>query len=93
MQDIRVNQLDGEGSAYIFEVTVGEQKYKVNLSEEYYQELTGGKVTPEELVKRSFEFLLKRESPEAILPEFALPLINNYFPDYEKTMQQMLNYS
>lgn len=38
--------------------------------------------TVEELVTRSFEFLLEREPPTSILRAFALPDIERYFPDY-----------
>ncbi len=42
--------------------------------------------TPEELVRRSFEFLLQRESKESILREFDLSVIQRYFPDYDQAM-------
>jgi hypothetical protein len=38
--------------------------------------------TPEDLLLRSFEFLLERESKESILPKFALSDIERYFPDF-----------
>jgi hypothetical protein len=37
----------------------------------------------EELVRRSFEFLLAREPKESILREFDLSVIRRYFPDYD----------
>jgi hypothetical protein len=36
----------------------------------------------EDLVTRSFEFLLEREPPTSILRTFALPDIERYFPDF-----------
>jgi len=36
----------------------------------------------EDLVRRSFEFLLEREPPQSILRRFALSDIERYFPDY-----------
>ena len=39
--------------------------------------------TPDDLVRRSFEFLLARESKDSILRRFDLPVIGRYFPDYE----------
>jgi hypothetical protein len=36
----------------------------------------------EDLVKRSFAFLLEREPPQSILRRFALTDIERYFPDY-----------
>ncbi len=64
--------------------------HTVTVDADYYRKLTGGKVTPEELVSRSFEFLLERESNTSILRSFALPVIGNYFPEYERTITAML---
>ena len=41
----------------------------------------------EDLLKRSFEFLLEREPPQSILRKFALPDIERYFPDYPKVIR------
>jgi hypothetical protein len=40
----------------------------------------------EELVRRSFEFLLSRESASQILKSFDLADIQRYFPDYAESM-------
>lgn len=37
----------------------------------------------EGLVTRSFDFLLEREPPRAILATFELSVIQRYFPDYD----------
>ncbi|MCK4321858.1 hypothetical protein KAX08_05010 [candidate division WOR-3 bacterium] len=58
-------------------------EHNVSLDDAYYQKLTGGKITKEELIKRSFEFLLMRESNQSILSSFDLNVINKYFPEYE----------
>jgi len=42
--------------------------------------------SPEELVERSFRFLLDREPKESILREFKLSVISRYFPDYERAI-------
>ena len=59
-------------------------KHEVELDNEYYQKLTKGGITKEDLVKKSFEFLLKRESQYSILSKFNLTLIKRYFPEYEE---------
>ena len=41
----------------------------------------------EELVLRSFEFLLEREPPSSILRRFALTDIERYFPDYAEAIR------
>ena len=40
-----------------------------------------------ELIKKSFEFLLERESKESILSSFDLPVISRYFPEYERVIK------
>ena len=68
-----------------YEVTVTKDlttTHKVELSQKFYNVLTGSKVSEIELIIISFEFLLQRESNEAILSEFNLELIESYFPEY-----------
>jgi hypothetical protein len=59
----------------------------VSLDDKYYENLTQGKITKEELIKRSFDFLLEREPKESILPKFNLKVIKNYFPEYEEKIK------
>jgi hypothetical protein len=40
----------------------------------------------EDLVRRSFEFLLERESPQSILRRFTLSDIERYFPEYPQVI-------
>jgi predicted PolB exonuclease-like 3'-5' exonuclease len=73
----------------IYKVTVksvSTTSHTVTLSDSYYQKLTGGKMTPEELIKKSFEFLLEREPNTSILRSFELPVIGRYFPEYEQVI-------
>ena len=64
--------------------------HTVTVEPDYYDKLTGGKVTAEKLIEKSFEFLLEHESNTAILSSFDLTLINHYFSAYEKTIGQRL---
>ena len=69
-----------------FEVKVESRStsiHRVTLPSSYYQKLTGGKVNPEMLIEKSFEFLLERESNTSILGRFELSVISRYFPEYE----------
>ena len=82
MARIEVFQKDSE----TYEVTVRDSTtttHTVTLTAEYYERLTGGKVSPEALIEKSFEFLLERESNTMILSRFDLPVIGDYFPEYE----------
>lgn len=74
-----------------FHVTVEEKnstsEHKVNLDDDYYQNLTKGEISKQELIKKSFEFLLEREPKESILSQFDLRVINHYFPEYEEEIK------
>ncbi|HKB34589.1 MAG TPA: hypothetical protein VKF16_12070 [Candidatus Dormibacteraeota bacterium] len=42
----------------------------------------------ERLVAKSFDFLLEREPPSAILATFDLSVIQSYFPDYDRAFKR-----
>jgi hypothetical protein len=72
-----------------FTVKVEEKEYNVGLDDEYWQDLTEGKITKEELIKKSFEFLLEREAKESVLPRFNLRIINQYFPEFKEEIRKL----
>ena len=81
----------GEGSFRVVVQEGGRQtSHVVSLEDGYWRRLTGGKVGAEELVRRSFEFLLEREPKESILRKFDLPVIGRYFPEYEGEIKKRL---
>jgi hypothetical protein len=67
-----------------------ESSHHVTLATEDYDRLTGGKITPEELITRSFQFLLAREPKESILARFDLMVIARYFPSFERDIKRTL---
>ena len=77
-----------------FLVRVGEggseSTHRVTVKQDDYDRLAAGKIEPEELVRRSFEFLLQREAQESILSRFDLSVINRYFPEYEREIKKKL---
>jgi hypothetical protein len=80
-----------------YEVVVGggrtdtvETTHHVHMSQAYYRSLCGGTVTHEWVLVQSFRFLLEREPATAILEEFDLPVIGEYFPEYEREMRARL---
>ncbi len=54
----------------------------VLLNDTFHQSLCRKKLTKTELIIKSFEFLLERESNQSILKNFNLEVINQYFPEY-----------
>ena len=83
---IEVQKKDDRIYTVIVQEGASRSQHTITLEETYYRKLTGGKITPEQLIHRSFEFLLARESKESILSRFELPVIQRYFPEYEKKM-------
>ena len=73
-----------------YEVVVNSESkttHVVTISDKDYLDLTNKKVTKEELLKFSFNFLLERESNTSILSSFELRLISKYFPEYENSVK------
>ena len=66
-----------------------ETTHRITLSDAYYQKLTGGKISKERLMEESIDFLLARETNTQILSAFDLPVIQKYFPDYEKIIKEL----
>ncbi len=44
----------------------------------------------EDVVRKSFEFLMEREPATSILPEFSLAIIPRYFPEYRDELPDRL---
>lgn len=71
-----------------YEVTVDDvtkTTHRVTLRAADLEKLGGG--DPETLIEASFQFLLAREPNTSILREFDLPVIGEYFPEYEIAMR------
>lgn len=88
MAEISVKLIDKD--PYTFDVTVVEKdsssNHKVTMKEDFYNSLETD-TSPEDVVKKSFEFLLERESKESILGSFDVEVIKNYFPDYSEKVK------
>ena len=83
---IRVERRNQNEFLVVVEEGASRTEHIVTLDEEYYEKLTGKGISKEELIERSFEFLLAREPKESILQSFNLKVISRYFPEYEKTI-------
>jgi hypothetical protein len=47
-----------------------------------------GESEPDGLVRRAFEFLLRREGPEQIMKSFELRDVGRYFPEFDQEMRR-----
>lgn len=86
MATIEINKITD--TTYRVRVQAGSvTEHDVRLTQDYARQL-GGDNDPEALIRRSFEFLLERESNTSILPSFDLGLIGRYFPEYENLIRK-----
>ena len=68
-----------------FEVTVKADqltKHVVTVTDQMLLNLTNNKISKEELLNFSFNFLLEREANTSILSKFDIIVISKYFPEY-----------
>jgi hypothetical protein len=75
-----------------FEVTVEDRTptiHTVNVAPDYAAKLSGSRMSVDQLIMRSFEFLLQREANTSILRSFDLAVISRYFPEYEREMMKL----
>ena len=88
MANIVVQAVDSNDRILKFKVEViegdSQTTHRVELNRDEYQNLTDGKIAPEELIQCSFEFLLEREPKESILSSFNISVISSYFPEYAR---------
>ena len=88
MANITVNEINQQ----TFRVTVvanSTTEHEVSLEPAYAKKLSHDKLTTAQLVEKSFEFLLARESNTSILRRFDLSVISRYFPEYESAMAKI----
>jgi hypothetical protein len=69
------------------DVSGSRSTHEVTVSEPVLARLAPGSPAPDDLVRRSFRFLLAREPAASILPRFDLPVIGRYFPEYEREIR------
>lgn len=84
-----IKDIVNTNNGWFFEVEVKNKErtnHEVILEKDYWRKLTSEEMDPRELVKKSFKFLLERESANSILKSFNLKIIKKYFPEYEKEM-------
>ncbi len=85
---INVSNINGDEYKVIIEQHDSSTTHTVTLDDNYYEKLTHRKIQKEELIKRSFEFLLQREPKESILRKFDLKVISRYFSEYERIISK-----
>ena len=90
---IRV-RAEPKGDDYVCEVSVDDagqhSRHAVTVKRADLERWAGGteRQDVEDLVTRSFAFLLEREPPSAILATFDLSVIQRYFPEYDSAFRR-----
>ena len=88
-----LSPLDDNRWSYLVEVTESggsKTRHKVSMEKEYYEKISNGVIGPEDFVKKSFEYLSKREDKDSILKEFDIKQIREYFPEYETEIKKII---
>ncbi len=77
---------ESDGDPLVFTVVVsagkGETRHRVTMARKIFDQLSGGKRAPMEVIEAAFRFLLDREPKESILSRFDVSVISRYFPDF-----------
>ena len=91
MDAIQITKKEETADGWRFVVEVGqgfnEIGFSVFLDKDYWNELTGCRYSPDELIMRSFRFLLRREPQISIQRSFHVRDIQKYFSAYEDSMR------
>ena len=77
-----------------FEITVNADqitKHVVSVTDQMLLNLTKNKISKEELLNFSFNFLLEREPNTSILSKFDIIVISKYFPEYTNKVRDICN--
>ena len=85
------NILVEEVSPNNFKVVVTQRstsEHHITVSKDFLNQFTKYNISPENIVKHSFEFLLDREPNTSFLKDFDITVISNYFPEYTKTVKE-----
>jgi len=80
----------------VFQVTVADSittTHEVTVNDQSLTDLTEDKVTKEQLLEFSFNFLLDREPNTSILSKFDINVISKYFSDYRDEVKRWCNES
>ncbi len=81
MAEVKVEKIGDEEFRVKVHEEGGETAHQVTLDKGFADK---SDLSPEEVVRKSFEFLLAREPKESIMPSFSIPTtILKFFPDFK----------
>jgi len=88
MEPIQIIRKSADGSTWRYAVLLGHDSedvgFLVKIDRQHWETLTGGRVSPEDLIKKCFRFLLKKQSKYSIMRSFDVWEVQRKFPDFAK---------
>ena len=78
----------------VFEVNIDDPAkttHEVTIPEGYWESLTDKKISREDLIRETFEFMLERQSQEMILRKIDLLTVARNFPEYEMVIKRKID--
>jgi hypothetical protein len=92
MEQIQISKKTERAAEWEYAVLLGHDSddigFLVKIEQQHWIELTSARMTPELLIKKSFRFLLKKQSKYAIPQSFNLRDIQRRFPEYAKQVMK-----
>jgi hypothetical protein len=91
MPDLDITAAD----AHAYDVTITDDNgrdshHRVHVPEHFLADLGLTDAQEAKLVRASLDYLLQREPPSSILPEFTLEDIGRYFPEYPDEIRALV---
>ena len=93
MENISIEKVTENAKKIEYEVRIGDIDvtiHNITINLAYLKKLGLKKNKQGDLLKKSIEFLLERESKGSILKSFNLSIIGKYFPEYESNIKKVL---
>ncbi len=84
--EVKVRSTDAGWTADVTIAATPVTRHTVRLSRAEYERYGRGDV--EDLVRRTFAFLLAREPNTSILPDFTLSTVEHYFPEFARKFRR-----
>lgn len=84
--EVKVRSTDTGWTADVTIAATPVTRHTVRLSRAEYERYGRGDV--EDLVRRTFAFLLAREPNTSILPDFTLSTVEHYFPEFARELRR-----
>lgn len=86
MEPIQIFKKTEDGETWEYLVLLGHESndvgFLVKIDRQHWVQLTGARVSPEELIKKCFRFLLKKQSKYSIWRSFDIREVYTRFPEF-----------